>query len=84
MDITQNIQNKIPNFVGFKNKNPHSLSSPPIFSRSDFFPLPKSNPSNLQAPRNLQNLVAISSKMARTKTTMKEVAGHAKEPVGGI
>ena len=31
MDITQNTQNKIPNFVGFKNKNPHSLSSPPFF-----------------------------------------------------
>ena len=31
MDITQNIQNKIPNFVGFKNKTPHSLSSPPFF-----------------------------------------------------
>ena len=26
MDITQNIQNKIPNFVGFKNKSPSSLS----------------------------------------------------------
>ena len=31
MDITQNTQNKIPNFVGFKNKNSHSLSSPPFF-----------------------------------------------------
>ena len=39
IDITKNTQNKIPNFVGFKNKNPHSLSrtkqtktaSPPFF-----------------------------------------------------
>ena len=63
---------------------PHILFPLPHSFPFRFFPLPKSNPSNLQAPRNLQNLVAISSKMARTKTTVREVAGHAMELVAVI